>query len=90
MQKVNADPEKLKNFAKYLTMRSNELKEKIKKLKIDFNNLSEEWKDPVHERFKNELLQSTKSLEQFINISTETSQHLIKKAEILERYLNMR
>jgi uncharacterized protein YukE len=90
MQKVNADPEKLKNFAKYLTMRSNELKEKIKKLKIDFNNLSEEWKDPVHERFKNELLQSTKSLEQFINISTETSQHLIKKAEILERYLNIR
>jgi hypothetical protein len=29
-------------------------------------------------------------LEQFINISTETSQHLIKKAEILERYLNIR
>jgi uncharacterized protein YukE len=90
MAKVIADPEELKKFANYLKIRSYELQDKIRGIEYEFNNLSENWKDPVHDKFKSELLESLRALKQFVNVSIETSQYLILKAEILERYLDLK
>ncbi len=76
MNGVHSNPEELKKFARYLTLRSNELKEKINKLEISFNALSDFWKDPIHEKFKNQFVESLKCLKQFIQISNETSLYL--------------
>lgn len=88
MNKVFADPEELKKFAFYLEMRASELKDKIHHLEISFNTLSEYWKDPIHEKFKNQFIDSLKILKNFIIICFETSQYLKEKAKKLEDYLN--
>jgi len=78
----------MRKFSRYLSIRTNELNTKIKSLEAKLAGLSEKWKDPVSDSFRKGFQESMISLKQFINISTVTSQHLIKKAELLEKYLD--
>jgi uncharacterized protein YukE len=85
MPEVNADPEKLRQFAKTLTASSQQFEQLARSLQrsLDATN----WKDSERQRFESDFKQTLKAISQFAErLRSQYVPQLQKKAEALDRF----
>lgn len=85
MPEVNADPEKLRQFAKVLSASSQQFDQLARSLQrsLDATN----WKDSERQRFESEFKQMLKSISQFSErLRSQYVPQLQKKADALDRF----
>ena len=82
------DPEKVRRFAEELQRFNAELENRLILLNARFAALGDTWQDQEHEKFSEEFKQAMKALKKFIEISSQHSPYLLRKAQRIEEYLN--
>ncbi len=85
MPEVNADPEKLRQFAKALSASSQQFDQLARSLQrsLDATN----WKDSERQRFESDFKQTLKTISQFSErLRSQYVPQLQKKAEALDRF----
>jgi uncharacterized protein YukE len=59
-------------------------------LQARFASLGDSWQDQEHVKFADEFRQTMKALKKFMEISSQHTPYLMRKARRIEEYLNQR
>jgi WXG100 family type VII secretion target len=84
------DPEQVRRFADELKRFNTDLQDKLSALQSRFAALGDTWQDQEHAKFTEEFKQTMKTLKRFVEISTQHTPYLLRKAQRIEEYLNQR
>ncbi len=90
MSKAIVDPEELRRFAMDLKRVTNELQKSMTMMHGRLMHLGQTWRDQEHTRFANELEQTVKVLQRFVEQSNDHIPFLLRKADRVEEYLQQR
>lgn len=90
MPQAIVDPEELRRFAQSLKRFNNELTQNATILGNQLAALSQSWRDQENKQFSEEFQQNMKSVSRFIDANTEHIPYLLRKAQLIEEYLNER
>ena len=82
------DPAEVRRFAEELKRFNLELQNRITLLQARFAALGETWQDQEHARFAEEFRQTMKTLLKFMEISSQHTPFLLRKARRIEEYLS--
>ena len=82
------DPAEVRRFAEELKRFNLELQNRITLLQARFAALGETWQDQEHARFAEEVRQTMKALLKFMEISSQHTPFLLRKAQRIEEYLS--
>jgi len=88
MSKAVMDPAEVRRFAEELKRFNLELQNRITLLQARFAALGETWQDQEHARFAEEFRQTMKALLKFMEISSQHTPFLLRKAQRIEEYLS--
>jgi uncharacterized protein YukE len=88
MPKAIMDPEEVRRFAEELKRFNQDLQNRITLLQARFAALGETWQDQEHVRFAEEFRQTMKALIKFMEISSQHTPFLLRKAQRIEEYLS--
>ena len=88
MSKAVMDPAEVRRFAEELKRFNLELQNRITLLQARFAALGETWQDQEHARFAEEFRQTMKALQKFMEISSQHTPFLLRKAQRIEEYLS--
>jgi len=88
MSKAVMDPAEVRRFAEELKRFNLELQNRITLLQARFAALGETWQDQEHARFAEEFRQTMKTLLKFMEISSQHTPFLLRKAQRIEEYLS--
>ena len=90
MPQAIVDPEELRRFAQSLKKFSTDVQERIKSLSGQLAALERTWRDQEQKKFAEEFEQQIQSLGRFIELIDRHVPYLVRKAEIIEEYLQHR
>jgi uncharacterized protein YukE len=90
MPQAIVDPEEVRRFAGNLRKFNIEVQERIAALDGQLVGLGKTWRDQEHKKFAEEFEQHMKVISRFIEVTEEHIPYLLRKAEIIERYLEQR
>jgi WXG100 family type VII secretion target len=90
MPQAIVDPEELRRFALSLRKFSTEVQERLKSLGGQLAGLERTWRDQEQKKFAEEFEQQIQSLNRFIEVVDRHVPYLVRKAEIIEEYLQQR
>jgi uncharacterized protein YukE len=90
MPKAIANPEELRQFAHVLKQTIDQLRGAKADVQAQFQQLHEHWRDEKYHRFQNIFTESMRHLDRFFQDAEIYINHLHRKAELLERYLQHR
>lgn len=90
MAKAIASPEEIRRFAHALLQHVNRLRDAQGKIRGQFDDLHDHWRDTKYERFRDIFTHSMSHLGTFLQRTEAYSQFLHRKAEKLEEYLRHR
>lgn len=90
MPQAIVDPGELRRFAQSLKRFNNELLENATVLSNQLASLSQSWRDQENKRFSDEFQQNMKAVSRFIETNSEHIPYLLRKAQLIEEYLNER
>jgi uncharacterized protein YukE len=90
MSQAIVDPSALRRFAQSLKHFNAELQHNLSVLHGQLNALGDTWRDQEHVRFTQEFDETTQVLERFMAAGEEHVRFLLRKAEIVEDYLQQR
>ena len=82
------DPAEVRRFAEELKRFNLDLQNRITLLQARFAALGETWQDQEHARFAEEFRQTMKTLLKFMEISSQHTPFLLRKARRIEEYLS--
>jgi len=82
------DPAEVRRFAEELKRFNLDLQNRITLLQARFAALGETWQDQEHARFAEEFRQTMKALQKFMEISSQHTPFLLRKAQRIEEYLS--
>ena len=82
------DPAEVRRFAEELKRFNLDLQNRITLLQTRFAALGETWQDQEHARFAEEFRQTMKALLKFMEISSQHTPFLLRKAQRIEEYLS--
>ena len=82
------DPAEVRRFAEELKRFNLELQSRITLLQARFAALGETWQDQEHAKFAEEFRQTMKALMKFMEISSQHTPFLLRKAQRIEEYLS--
>ena len=82
------DPAEVRRFAEELKRFNLDLQNRITLLQARFAALSETWQDQEHAKFAEEFRQTMKALLKFMEISSQHTPFLLRKAQRIEEYLS--
>ena len=82
------DPAEVRRFAEELKRFNLELQNRITLLQARFAALGETWQDQEHAKFAEEFRQTMKALLKFMEISSQHTPFLLRKAQRIEEYLS--
>ena len=82
------DPAEVRRFAEELKRFNLELQNRITLLQARFAALGETWEDQEHAKFAEEFRQTMKALLKFMEISSQHTPFLLRKAQRIEEYLS--
>jgi len=88
MSKAVMDPAEVRRFAEELKRFNLDLQNRITLLQARFAALGETWQDQEHARFAEEFRQTMKALQKFMEISSQHTPFLLRKAQRIEEYLS--
>ncbi|MEN6452486.1 MAG: WXG100 family type VII secretion target [Thermoguttaceae bacterium] len=90
MPQAIVDPEELRRFALSLKKFNGDVQERIKLLAGQMASLEQTWRDQEQKKFAEEFQQQIQSLGRFVEVVDRHVPYLIRKAEIIEEYLQQR
>ena len=90
MPQAIVDPEELRRFALSLKKFNGDVQERIKLLASQMAALEQTWRDQEQKKFAEEFQQQIQSLGRFIEVVDRHVPYLMRKAEIIEEYLQQR
>jgi WXG100 family type VII secretion target len=90
MPQAIVDPEELRRFALSLKKFSGEIQERVSSLNGQLVGLERSWRDQEQKKFSEEFQQHMKGLSRFIELIDHHVPYLMRKAEIIEEYLQQR
>ena len=90
MPQAVVDPVALRRFSQQLKSFNEELHNKLTVLHGQMMALGDTWRDQEHEKFLNSFEQTRQMLQKFMEASVQHIPYLLKKAERIEEYLNIR
>lgn len=87
MPQAIVDPEQLRQFAAMLQRYNQNLRESTSALNQAQARLLESWRDQEQKRFSEEFEDQVKLVQKLIEMTEQHIPYLVKKAEIIEQYL---
>ncbi|MBN1910137.1 MAG: WXG100 family type VII secretion target [Pirellulales bacterium] len=90
MPQAIVDPEALRQFARYLQKFNHELQDRFTVLSGQLTALGKTWRDQEQKKFIDEFEQQARSLARFIEMSEQHIPYLLRKAELIDQYLQQR
>jgi uncharacterized protein YukE len=90
MPQAIVDPEELRRFALSLKKFSGDVQERVSSLSGQLASLERTWRDQEQKKFSEEFQQQITSLGRFIELVDRHIPYLLRKAEIIEEYLQQR
>jgi uncharacterized protein YukE len=90
MPQAIVDPGELRRFAQSLKRFNTDLLESSSILSNQLASLSQSWRDQENKKFSEEFQQSMKVISRFIETNSEHIPYLLRKAQLVEEYLNER
>jgi uncharacterized protein YukE len=87
---VIASPEEIERFARDLKQFNAQLADSMSRLKGQFADLGETWRDQEHQKFAREFEQTMRVLQQFTRTSEQHIPFLLRKAVRLRAFLEQR
>ena len=90
MSQAIVDPTALRHFAASLKRFNAELQHNVSVLHGQLNALGDSWRDQEHVRFVQEFDEAVQVLDRFMAAGEEHIRFLLRKAEIIEDYLQQR
>lgn len=87
MPQAIVDPEQLRHFAAMLQRYSQTIRESTAALSQAQARLNETWRDQEQRRFSEEFDEQVKLVQKLLDISEKHVPYLVKKAEIIDQYL---
>ncbi|PYK98681.1 MAG: hypothetical protein DME18_08105 [Verrucomicrobia bacterium] len=88
MSKAIMDPAEVRRFAEELKRFNQDLQNRITLLQARFSALGDTWQDQEHARFAEEFRQTMRALAKFMEISSQHTPFLLRKAQRIEEYLS--
>ncbi len=90
MPQAIVDPEELRRFARNLKKFNAEMQERISVLGTQLAALGKTWRDQEHQKFADEFEAHMRVIARFTEVTEEHIPYLLRKAEIIEQYLEQR
>ena len=90
MAKAVADPAELRRFAQDLKRFNSELQGSMQSLQARMGTLSQSWRDQEQTKFEEEFDSTMKTLARFIKTTEVHIRFLLRKAQRIEDYLQLR
>ena len=90
MPQAIVDPEELRRFALSLRKFSGDVQERVSSLNGQSVALGRTWRDQEQKKFAEEFEQQMQVLARFIELIDRHIPYLVRKAEIIEEYLQQR
>jgi len=90
MPQAIVDPEELRRFALSLKKFNADVQDRIASLNGQMASLERTWRDQEQKKFSEEFAQQIQVLSRFIQIIDKHIPYLLRKAEIIEEYLQQR
>ena len=90
MPQAIVDPEELRQFARNLQRFNQDLQDRLTALAGQLMALSKTWRDQEQKKFAEEFEQQAKGLARFVELSEQHIPYLLRKAELIDRYLQQR
>jgi len=87
MPQAIVDPEELRQFARNLQRFNQELQDRLNVLGGQLTALGKTWRDQEQKKFTEEFEQQAKRLGQFVEMSEQHIPYLLRKAELIDQYL---
>ncbi|HAP08569.1 MAG TPA: hypothetical protein DCR20_12145 [Planctomycetaceae bacterium] len=87
MAQAIVDPGELRRFAQLLRRFNEELNEKSAVVSGQLSHLGQSWRDQEHQRFSEEFSANIKSLGRFVESNERFIPYLLRKAQLIEEYL---
>ena len=87
MPQAIVDPEELRQFARNLQRFNQELQDRLSVLSGQLTSLGKTWRDQEQKKFVEEFEQQAKGIARFIELSEQHIPYLLRKAELIDQYL---
>lgn len=87
MTQAVVDPAELRRFAQMLRRFNEDLNEKTASVAGQLNQLGQTWRDQEQQRFSEEFVSNMKSLGRFVESNEQFIPYLLRKAQLIEEYL---
>ncbi len=87
MTQAIVDPAELRRFAQMLRRVNEELNEKTGAVAAQLNQLGQTWRDQEQLRFSEEFLNNMRALGRFVESNEQFIPYLLRKAQLIEEYL---
>lgn len=87
MTQAIVDPAELRRFAQMLRRFNEELSEKTSSVAVQLSHLGQSWRDQEQLRFSEEFASNMKSLGRFVESNEQFIPYLLRKAQLIEEYL---
>ena len=90
MPQAIVDPEELRRFAQNLRKFTADVEDRITLLGTQLVDLSKTWRDQENKKFAEEFEQHMRVIARFVEVANRHVPYLLRKAEIIEEYLQQR
>jgi uncharacterized protein YukE len=87
MSQVHGNPEAMRQFAQALRRFTSQLDSEVKRIDAQSRAVGETWNDGEYQKFMNEWQQTLAAIKRFIREAPKYDQHVMRKANDLEKYL---
>ena len=87
MNQAIVDPSELRRFAQTLRRFNEELNDKSAAIAGQLNSLAQTWRDKEHMKFSEEFSGNMKALGRFVESNESYIPYLVRKAQLIEEYL---
>ncbi len=90
MPQAVVDPAELRRFAHNLKQFNNEIEDRLAVLHGQLLGLGQTWRDTEHEKFSSEFEDTVSVINRFMDSIHQHIPFLLKKAELVEEYMQQR
>lgn len=87
MNQAIVDPAELRRFAQALRRFNEELNDRTAVIAGQLNTLAQTWRDKEHQKFSEDFANNMKALGRFVESNETYIPYLVRKAQLIEEYL---
>jgi len=90
MPQAIVDPDEIRLFARNLKKFSGEVQDRMTTLAAQLGSLGRTWRDQEHRKFVEVFEEHMRAMSRLVEVTGQYIPYLLRKAEIIEEYLQQR